>query len=218
MVTGRRLGFGFQVDERSFIVCRMNRTDRNEQRASQILQAALQCFLSKGFHQTSMRDIAQAAGVSLGNLYNHFPGKEALILATAEAEQDELQPLLQRLAGCNGERAQVQGFLRDFHTLCRQPEWALLSVEVLAESARNPAVAAAFAGNRAQLQRGLAEALQEVARRERRRPVLAPALQAQVLLDAIESAALRQGLGEASDADTDVLDPSLLAVLLGARA
>lgn len=48
--------------------------------------------------------------------------------------------------------------------------------------------------------------------------MLAPALQAQVLLDAIESAALRQGLGEASDADTDVLDPALLAALLGARA
>ena len=79
-------------------------------------------------------------------------------------------------------------------------------------------MAAAFAGNRAQLQRRLAEALQEVARRERRRPVLAPALQAQVLLDAIESAALRQGLGEASDADIDVLDPALLAALLGARA
>jgi TetR/AcrR family transcriptional repressor of uid operon len=206
------------MDERSFIVCRMNRTDRNEQRASQILQAALQCFLAKGFHQTSMRDIAQAAGVSLGNLYNHFPGKEALILAAAEVEQDELQPLLQRLTDCNGERAQVHLFLQDFHALCRQPEWALLSVEVLAESARNPAVAAAFAGNRAQLQRGLAEALQEVARRERRRPALAAALQAQVLLDAIESDALRQGLGEAREADADVLDPGLLTALLGGRS
>ncbi|HFL6375724.1 TPA: helix-turn-helix domain-containing protein, partial [Stenotrophomonas maltophilia] len=40
----------------------MSRADRNEQRIAQILQAALQCFLAKGFHQTSMRDIAQAAG------------------------------------------------------------------------------------------------------------------------------------------------------------
>jgi AcrR family transcriptional regulator len=206
------------MDERSFIVCCMNRTDRNEQRAAQILQAALQCFLAKGFHQTSMRDIAQAAGVSLGNLYNHFPGKQALILATAEAEQDELQPLLQRLTDCNGERAQVQGFLQDYHALCRQPEWALLSVEVLAESARTPAVAAAFAGNRALLQRDLAEALQQVARRERRRPALPAALQAQVVLDAIESDALRQGLGEARAAAADVLDPGLLAALLGGRS
>ncbi|PZT32722.1 TetR family transcriptional regulator [Stenotrophomonas maltophilia] len=198
----------------------MNRTDRNEQRIAQILQAALQCFLVKGFHQTSMRDIAQAAGVSLGNLYNHFPGKEAIILAVAVAvaEGEELAPLLQRLAASDGERARVLVFLQDFHALCRQPEWATLAVEVLAESARNPAVAEAFAANRRQLQATLAEALQQVARRERRRPVLAPALQAQVLLDAIESDALRRGLGEAGGTDEASLDLGLLALLLGARA
>ncbi|QDL27880.1 TetR/AcrR family transcriptional regulator [Stenotrophomonas maltophilia] len=196
----------------------MNRIDRNEQRIAQILQAALQCFLVKGFHQTSMRDIAQAAGVSLGNLYNHFPGKEAIILAVAVAESEELAPLLQRLAAADGERAQVLGFLQDFHALCRQPEWATLAVEVLAESARNPAVAEAFAANRRQLQATLAEALQQVAQRERRRPVLAPALQAQVLLDAIESDALRRGLGGAGGTNEASLDLGLLALLLGARA
>lgn len=196
----------------------MSRADRNEQRIAQILQAALQCFLAKGFHQTSMRDIAQAAGVSLGNLYNHFPGKEAIILAVAVAESEELAPLLQRLAASEGQRAQVLAFLRDFHALCRQPEWATLAVEVLAESARNPAVAEAFAANRRQLQAALAEALQQVAQRERRRPVLAPALQAQVLLDAIESDALRRGLGEAGEGDEASLDLGLLALLLGARA
>lgn len=196
----------------------MKRAGRNEQRIAQILQAALQCFLAKGFHQTSMRDIAQAAGVSLGNLYNHFPGKEAIILAVAVAESEELAPLLQRLAASEGERAQVLAFLRDFHALCRQPEWATLAVEVLAESARNPAVAEAFAANRRQLQAALAEALQQVAQRERRRPVLAPAVQAQVLLDAIESDALRRGLGEAGGGDEASLDLGLLALLLGARA
>ncbi|WP_164136695.1 TetR/AcrR family transcriptional regulator [Stenotrophomonas maltophilia] len=196
----------------------MNRAERNEQRIAQILQAALQCFLAKGFHQTSMRDIAQAAGVSLGNLYNHFPGKEAIILAVAVAESEELAPLLQRLAVSDGDRAQVLAFLRDFHALCRQPEWATLAVEVLAESARNPAVAEAFAANRRQMQATLAEALQHVAQRERRRPALAPALQAQVLLDAIESDALRRGLGEADGPDEASLDLGLLALLLGARA
>ncbi|HDS1301031.1 MULTISPECIES: TetR/AcrR family transcriptional regulator [Stenotrophomonas] len=196
----------------------MSRIDRNEQRMILILQAALQCFLAKGFHQTSMRDIAQAAGVSLGNLYNHFPGKEAIILAVAVAESEELAPLLQRLVASNGERAQVLVFLQDFHALCRQPEWAALAVEVLAESARNPAVAEAFAANRRQLQATLAEALQQVAQRERRRPVLAAALQAQVLLDAIESDALRRGLGEADGTDGASLDLGLLARLLGARA
>jgi len=206
------------MDERSFTICGMSRIDRNEQRMILILQAALQCFVARGFHQTSMRDIAQAAGVSLGNLYNHFPGKEAIILAVAVAESEELAPLLQRLTASDGERAQVLVFLQDFHALCRQPEWATLAVEVLAESARNPAVAEAFAANRRQLQATLAEALQQVAQRERRRPVLAAALQAQVLLDAIESDALRRGLGEADGTEEASLDLGLLALLLGARA
>ncbi len=206
------------MDERSFTIYGMSRIDRNEQRMILILQAALQCFVARGFHQTSMRDIAQAAGVSLGNLYNHFPGKEAIILAVAVAESEELAPLLQRLAASDGERAQVLVFLQDFHALCRQPEWATLAVEVLAESARNPAVAEAFAANRRQLQATLAEALQQVAQRERRRPVLAAALQAQVLLDAIESDALRRGLGEADGTEEASLDLGLLALLLGARA
>ncbi|PZS71268.1 TetR/AcrR family transcriptional regulator [Stenotrophomonas maltophilia] len=196
----------------------MSRTDRNEQRIAQILQAALQCFLVKGFHQTSMRDIAQGAGVSLGNLYNHFPGKEAIILAVAVAESEELAPLLQRLAVSDGDRAQVLAFLQAFHALCRQPEWAMLAVEVLAESARNPAVAEAFAANRRQLHEALAEALQRVAQRERRRPALTPAVQSQVLLDAIESDALRRGLAEGGDADGAPLDLGLLTRLLGARA
>jgi len=64
----------------------------------------------------------------------------------------------------------------------------------------------------------LGDALQGIARRERRRPALAPALQAQVLLDAIESDALRQGLGEAGSVEDAVLDLELLARLLGSRA
>ena len=64
----------------------------------------------------------------------------------------------------------------------------------------------------------LGDALQGIARRERRRPALAPALQAQVLLDAIESDALRQGLGEAGNAENAALDLELLTRLLGSRA
>ncbi|MEX0633150.1 TetR/AcrR family transcriptional regulator [Serratia ureilytica] len=40
-----------------------------------IVEAALH-VLPRGFHQTSMRDIAQAAGVSVGNLYNHLPARK----------------------------------------------------------------------------------------------------------------------------------------------
>jgi AcrR family transcriptional regulator len=49
-----------------------------EQRRQQILQAAITCFARKGFHQTTMAEIAAEAGVSDTLAYRYFSGKEAL--------------------------------------------------------------------------------------------------------------------------------------------
>ena len=46
-----------------------------------IHEAALALFTSQGFHGTGMREIAQKAGVSLGNIYNHHATKEELLAA-----------------------------------------------------------------------------------------------------------------------------------------
>lgn len=42
------------------------------------LEAALKLFSSQGFRATSMRQIADEAGLSVGNVYHHFPSKDAL--------------------------------------------------------------------------------------------------------------------------------------------
>jgi AcrR family transcriptional regulator len=44
-----------------------------------IEDAAKQLFIRQGFHATSMRNIASSAGTSLGNLYNYYPTKEAIL-------------------------------------------------------------------------------------------------------------------------------------------
>ncbi len=43
-----------------------------------IEQAALHLFVRRGYHATSVRDIAREARVSLGNIYNYYPTKENL--------------------------------------------------------------------------------------------------------------------------------------------
>lgn len=53
-------------------------------RREQILEAALHCFASNGFHATSMQDILREAQLSAGALYRYFPGKNAIIMAIAE--------------------------------------------------------------------------------------------------------------------------------------
>jgi AcrR family transcriptional regulator len=53
--------------------------DAVERRKGRIEDAAKQLFISQGFHATSMRNIAARAGTSLGNLYNYYPTKEAIL-------------------------------------------------------------------------------------------------------------------------------------------
>lgn len=53
-----------------------------------ILTCARKLFASKGFSETTTRDVASAAGLATGTLFNYFPNKEALAMTLlAEALQ-----------------------------------------------------------------------------------------------------------------------------------
>ena len=60
------------------------RPDVSAERKPQILLAAMQVFLQKGFTAARMEDIAKQAGLSVGNLYRYFPGKLDITLALME--------------------------------------------------------------------------------------------------------------------------------------
>lgn len=60
-----------------------------------ILDTALKLFRKRGFERTTMRDIAQAAGLSLGAAYHYFPSKEALVRAYYEWMQEEHERLME---------------------------------------------------------------------------------------------------------------------------
>lgn len=54
---------------------------RAEARPDEVLDAALELFLERGFAATKVDDVAKRAGVSKGLVYLYFPSKEALIEA-----------------------------------------------------------------------------------------------------------------------------------------
>lgn len=56
----------------------MNQEERSERSRAQILEAALKLFAHRGYGATSVRDIAEAAGLSKGNVYHHFADKESI--------------------------------------------------------------------------------------------------------------------------------------------
>jgi len=66
-----------------------------DERRQQLLSVACDLFARSGFHQTSMDDIAESAGVTKPVLYQHFPSKRALYL---ELLEDTGRRLLDRLA------------------------------------------------------------------------------------------------------------------------
>jgi AcrR family transcriptional regulator len=49
-------------------------------RRQQILAAAAKVFADKGFHRATIREVAQAAGIADGTIYNYFKNKDALLL------------------------------------------------------------------------------------------------------------------------------------------
>jgi len=58
-----------------------SRPPRQDNRRQAILDAASKLFAQRGYHATSMRDMASAAGMLPGSVYYHFDSKEALLLA-----------------------------------------------------------------------------------------------------------------------------------------
>ena len=59
----------------------MQQEERSRLARKEISDAALKLFSHQGYRGTSIRDIAREAGVSTGNVYHHFPDKEAVFLA-----------------------------------------------------------------------------------------------------------------------------------------
>jgi TetR/AcrR family transcriptional regulator, cholesterol catabolism regulator len=60
------------------------RAPRQDNRRAQLLDAAARLFRERGFHATSMRDIAKAVGMLSGSIYYHFDSKEEMLLAVYE--------------------------------------------------------------------------------------------------------------------------------------
>ena len=112
-----------------------------EQRFEQILHAAYVCFTKKGFHSTSMSDIAREAGVSVGHLYNFFESRDAIVEVFAQRELDRIR---------EKDRFYKESQLSQ-EEICRQSVYELaltkldktaarLTFEILSESVVNPRI------------------------------------------------------------------------------
>ena len=78
-----------------------------------ILEMGLRLFVARGYDGISMREIADACGLSKAGLYYHFKDKEDLFLAILEDNLNELEKLTGLAASQpGGARAQVAHFIK----------------------------------------------------------------------------------------------------------
>lgn len=106
-----------------------------ERNQIKIEEAALRVFTRQGFHGTTVRDIAQEAKVSLGNIYNYYKTKEEVYVSLvrrygrqmAEIQQKTLKPLLGRFDE-DGLKA-LANTVRDI--VYKHPDyWRLMYIDV----------------------------------------------------------------------------------------
>ncbi len=85
------------------------------ERRRQLLDVALEVFASRGYHTTSMNQVAEAAGVTKPVLYQHFPSKKALYHELLEDVSARLvNGIAKATTEAAGPRQQVEAGLRSY--------------------------------------------------------------------------------------------------------
>jgi AcrR family transcriptional regulator len=73
-----------------------------------LLEAAERVFSEKGYHATSIRDIAREAGFSVGGVYQFFTSKDELYLRVVENQWEYFFRLLDEARQAEGARAELE--------------------------------------------------------------------------------------------------------------
>lgn len=170
---------------------KLTREESTNKRVELILMTAVECFAEKGFHQTSIRDIASKAGISLGNLYNHFASKDALISAIANLETIEQKGIESILSKEGDPLMIIEKFVSAYLKQMADPTNAALTYEIASETMRNPYIASGFIDNRKQIRSKISQVLELGMKRGQVDPQLDLIEIAEIIIDMIEGLALR---------------------------
>ena len=88
--------------------------DLVERRRQELISAATKIFIEKGYHQTSIRDIAQATSFSMGTLYDYIRTKEDILYLV---HQDMIHTIYGALFEIQGDEFEIRS--RDLATIIR---------------------------------------------------------------------------------------------------
>ena len=170
-------------------------------RRHQIVDAAMACFARRGFHQTTMHDIAEDAGISVGLIYRHFESKDQVIAAMAELhladlnakllearELSSLAQALEHVLWCDQDAHVAPGFV----------------VDLFAEAGRNPHVRGLVGQVHSAVIRGVTDLIAQSPEAARLAPGLSPADAAQHVFQAIHGRLFDEIVHSGTRTETEV--------------
>jgi AcrR family transcriptional regulator len=99
-----------------------------DRRRRQIADAAVQLFIDKGFHKTTTRQIASAAGFSIGSVYEYFASKEDILYMVCESIHAEVERgVSMAMSRASGGQSALKEIIREYFMVCdRMSDFILL--------------------------------------------------------------------------------------------
>jgi AcrR family transcriptional regulator len=95
--------------------------DLVERRRRQIADAAVRLFTKKGFHKTTTRQIARAAEISIGSLYEYFNCKEDILYLVCDFIHSEMeQSVANAMEKAKGGRDALAKVIREYFLVCHR--------------------------------------------------------------------------------------------------
>ncbi len=112
------------------------KTQRSTATREDIIVACLQLFARRGFHNTSISEIANSAGITKGAIYWHFDNKEALFAAILDKMKHNWQRMvLQSVDEVDNPRDKIEQLFENFYLLLVQdPDISIFLQRVSLES------------------------------------------------------------------------------------
>jgi len=120
-----------------------------QKRREQIILTALEGFAKRGYHRTSISDIAKTAGISKGLIYNYFDSKEDLLMAVLEfvmpkAVDTIFNSIAEKAESLSPRELIGYGIERFFQVMQEQSDLWKLSMSLAMQVADMPKVHQAF--------------------------------------------------------------------------
>jgi AcrR family transcriptional regulator len=143
---------------------RLSRAQRREQTRQELISAAEASFVSRGFHASSVDEVAERAGYTKGAVYSNFASKEDLFFAVYERRVEQvLTEVVPDLRQLGAERAFDQLAAGALHRRDPDDGWRAVFFEFWAHVVRHPKLCERFAAIHARFLEPLANAVRQLA-------------------------------------------------------